>query len=210
MKYLLIFLGLLPFNSIAMQGPYFVCKTDSNGDILVRDQNGGWVKETYTEFFCSSAETASEDDSAHLMRVKKSLFIHLCVQASKAQGCDKYAFQELLHKIKSGAIDKSAPVVTMTIKDGMHRLLSYIPFGSFYCIVNNKKVKVSLESFETEQDTVENLQIPKAPPFVFGQSYNPSHSLKFKKSGCEISAGDFAGDMPHHAKIVAEFEELIK
>jgi hypothetical protein len=207
----------------AMEGrPFFKCYIDDNGDVLVNDGRGGRVKEIYDHYLVSLAETVQKDDTVKLARVQQPFFIQLCVQASKARDLDQKPFQELLEKIKNGEIDSSASLVMMTNKDQVHRLLSYIPTGKVHCLVNNKKVEILLSGFETEEDKIYNaplaeaFQKHKSEPsddgdLVMTRSYKPPFTPKY--SGSEITSMfsyDFAADKEHHAKVVAEFNALLK
>lgn len=194
-------------------------KNDGSADDVVYLDREHKIKETYNNYLCSLAETAQEDDQVILARVKQPLFIQLCVQASKAVNLDRQPFNELLKKIKEGTIDSTASLVMMTKKDQIHRLLSYIPTGKAHSLVNNKKVEILLSAFETEEDKMYNAplreayQKHKSEPELgwITRGYRPPFTAKY--SGSEIAdmfSYDFAADKEHHAKVVAEFNELIK
>lgn len=235
MKKNLLFAGLLismitAFSSYAMEEgrACFKCtrpKNDGSADDDVYLDREHTIKETYNNYFCSLPETAQEDDTVKCARVQQPFFIQLCVQASKAVNLDQKPFHELLEKITDGTIDSAANSVMMTKKDQTHRLLSYIPTGKVHSLVNNKKVQILLSAFETEEDTIYNVSMREASHqkhkseepsndegvLVITRSYRPSFTPKY--SGSEITTMfpyDFAADKEHHAKIVAEFNALLK
>lgn len=241
MKYLLLFLALVPFNFLAMQSPEdgraykIFSEEDSNGDVWVSDGHGGRVKKTYDGFFFSLAETASEDDVHKQLKVAQPLFVQLCVQASKAKNIDPKPFQELLDKIKVREIETDQQTITMTQKDGSHRLLSYIPSTNrtARALVNGKKIRwisivgrgrinyaedaaSSIPQFNADDPNPFPLDpacfaypILEFPPYGHGKSSKGSDIQLARE--CELKANyDFTADQEHHAKIVAEFNELIK
>ncbi len=210
-----------------MEGrPYFKCIIEDNGDVWVSDGRGGRVKEIYDHYLSPLAETEQADDTVKLARVQQPFFIQLCVQASKARDLDQKPFHELLEKIKNGTIDSGACLVMMTKKDQVHRLLSYIPTGKVHCLVNNKKVELLFSGFETEEDKIYNAPLREAyqkhksetakdeegaSDIMITRGYRPPFTPKY--SGSEIASTfsyDFAADKEHHAKVVAEFNALLK
>lgn len=192
----------------AMQdGPWFQCTVPRNDGTFPDDvylDSKFKIKETYDNYFYSLAETASEDDTLPHMMVRPAIFAQLCVQASKAHNLDKQPFQELVNKIKAGIIDKDADMVTMTNKDGKHRLLSYIPQGQIHSLVNNKKVEIM---FIVKMASIGS----EAPPkFQVDKSFC---GKRLKPTGEEeIVVGrdyTFQSDINHHIAVLTEFQKLI-
>lgn len=141
--------------------------------------------EVFDSFFCTDEQVSSYDDVHKLARVRISLFMHLCVQASKATGSRAQQFQELLEKIKKkdyitfdvgkseiynnlavtdaqskvqmhNNVSVSEERVGITVKDLCYRLLSCIPKGCTNCMINGKKVRLDMAYYETEDDKIAN------------------------------------------------------
>lgn len=141
--------------------------------------------EVFDSFFCTDEQASVYDDVSKLARVRTSLFIQLCVQASKATGSRAQQFHELLEKIKKkdflildegkselytnlAVTDAHGKVklhdnvtvceerIGITHKDLYCRLLSCIPKGRTSCMINGKKVRLDMAYFETEDDKSTN------------------------------------------------------
>lgn len=135
-------------------------------------------------------KTASENDEYQAMFAQESVFIQLVVQASKSKRDNKKPFQELLQRIgKEVKIEEGHTYVGMTLKDGNHRLLSYIPRieePMLNAIVNGKKIDL-----------------------MFTEMAYIDRKGKIKAEDTFMVDYDFTSDENHHAKIVAEYNELL-
>lgn len=195
-----------------------IAKNDgSQPDIVyVRGKGGYKVPETYEDYYCSLADTASIDDERYLMHVKQNFFVQLCVQASKAHGLDMQSFRHLVQKIKVGIIDKNAQIVQLTEKDLNHRLLSYIPYGRINVLVNDKKFRLMF--LEKTKPIAQKLPADDSAdrfPYLFPE--NPADGFSFK--GCDreytgekelvVFDYDFALHPAHHAGVVEAFNKLV-
>ncbi len=203
-------------------------ETDSNGNTVEVDNMilPTEPEETYNRYFYNLVNTTHDDDTWEIRRVSKPFFMHLCVQASKERRLDQKPFQELVAKVKIGSIDISQDSVVMTTKDASHRLLSYIPRGSFHCLVNNKHVHIALNAYETESDKVINSILKKEAETKnivqdeLAQHDNKSRIRKVYRplfqpqlTGYEITTmldHDFTRDIPHHKQVVNEFNKLLE
>ena len=119
---------------------------DSNGDVWIKDEHGGMIKETYPNFFYSLDKTANADDIKQHFSIPQALFIQLVVQASKIKQLDTIPFHELLDRVRSGKIEAERETIAVTHKDAEHRLLSYIPTGKVVNkqLVNDKKIRMTI------------------------------------------------------------------
>lgn len=231
MKYLLLFLALLPFNLLAMQDPEdgrpckIFSEEDSNGDVWVSDGHGGRIKETYNGFFYSLAETASEDDIKKHFSIPQPLFIQLVVQASKIKQLDTLPFHDLLSKIRNATIQSEQPLIAMTHKDAEHRLLSYIPKGKVNQLVNGKKIRMTIivgtrlvdmpDKPVSRTVVIHEEDFPIDPAGLVFPELGQGHSSRGKETELtgedRLSSNyDFTADQEHHAKMVKEFNELLK
>ncbi len=142
------------------------------------------------KYLYSLAETASHNDTLKQMSIKQGLFAELCVQASKAASLDQKPFQELLVKTSKGDIDSNAQLITMTKKDGYHRLLSYIPQPNYYALVNGYEIDIMI--------------CKKHVAIKDGKSFS------YKNTGEEkITTYHGLGDTAEHKEIIKKFEELV-
>ena len=182
------------------EGRYLVsidAKNDgrSNDYAYVRNPDNRLVKETYPDTHYSFEKVQTSDDICKNYRIThRPLLMQLVVQADQSPK-DKGALQELLQKIKDLTIDITTSQVLLTEKDWKYRLLSYIMCGQQYSMVNNKQVILWYLRFETDQDC----------------AHNNKKSAERVVSGVDCLVDyDFTLDREHHAKIVAEFAELLK
>ncbi len=185
-------------------------KNDGSPDDDVYLRSG--IKETYNNYFFNLHETALKDDTEKVVIVTLPLFMQVCVQASKMiENTERAAaFCKLLNKIRSTEIAINTALVSMTKKDLHHRLLTCIPTGKVHSLINDKKVELQIIGCETEQDKKHNEPLSKLKPEIkVGEPYKPP--FQFKQSGQQLVASDykFESDKVHHAKIVAEFKQLV-
>ena len=195
-------------------------EADDAGDEHMTQQ-----EEFNEQYFCSDlAATATYDDSSLCSKIRKSLFIQLCMQAAKRVGAYEISFHELLEKIKSNYSEhmkQNTNFMFITKKDMSHRLLMGIPTGHTHALVNGKAVKLYLNNYETEQDAIENEKIkktahaarPATPPqkWKWGVDLEPKSQPRLTYSGEILRANyHFESDPKHHEKIVKEFKELLK
>lgn len=157
--------------------------------IISMDAPSAPVRVETATYYYDLGKTVSANDEGEVIFFPQSLFVQLVVQAAKAKNIDTKPFQELLAKIGKGITVESVDYVGMTKKDGQHRLLSYIPTIGSFSWVNGKKVAIKY--------------IPRRGFSV----YNPSELFERITFSVDNS---FESDTEHHAKIVAEFDALIK
>ncbi|CAN5205981.1 hypothetical protein BH09DEP1_BH09DEP1_1740 [soil metagenome] len=208
----------------AMQHPDrgFLCEEDSNGDVWVNNGHGGRVKETYNDFFYSLAVTKNKDDTKKHFSIPGPLFVQLCVQASKIKNNNPGPFQQLLTKIREGAIELDQSVIGMTHRDAKHRLLSYIPKGKVNQLVNGKKIRMTIivgtrvvertdaASARTTIKIVEE-DFPIDPADLVFPEYGQGQSSRGRNTELtrqdRLSANyDFLSDAAHHQNVVVEFK----
>ncbi len=162
--------------------------------------------EVFDHYFCDLEKTAFYDDVGQYSLVRSSLFMQLCVQASKAVGARLAAFQELLAKIKKDNFVKigANEIITynkiairdgeglgiydnvkvhtnkvgITKKDLCHRLLACVPTGHTKSLINGKKVRFVLRPYETDEDTIENLKIKVAREKLPPQEWKWGQEIK--------------------------------
>lgn len=209
------------------KGPAILYETDSNGDVWYYDHHTDQkVKEQYEDFYCSLEATKDEEDTKKQYAIAQPLFIQLVVQASKAQRLDRIPFGQLLDKIRKKTIEIEQPQVVLTHKDAKYRLLSYIPQGNMdNNLVNGKKVRmitvIGMRDKIQPADAIQN-NTPQStvyddldPSCIIFPEYSKGYSSRGKEkepSGQDTLTchHDFLKDFEHHAKIVAEFNELIR
>jgi hypothetical protein len=171
-------------------------------------------------------KTTDCNDTALRMRIKLSLFMQLCVQASKCEKLPQLPFQELLQKFKDKKIvikeDDKENYIDMTSKDGCHRLMSYIPLignenednGIFFMMVNGKNTSLIATKFSTEEDIIETRKAREKD-----KKYRDDHVGPFFINACYayrcsgemiVETGKpLEQDKEHHGKIVKDFQQLL-
>lgn len=201
----------------------FGVKNDGTPEIVyVHDDYGNTVQETFYRYFCDLRATASDDDHTFNRYVKPAIFKQLCVQAAKVQNVDTKPFHELLTKIKKGTINPNANKVRMTEKDMNHRLLSYIPYGYVFALINDRKVEIMFETYTRfigdpqEDEPLEKIDNdPEDSEFLFpeyreGRSYAGRNFELTGEKELAIIGYNFESDRVHHAAIVDSFTKLYK
>jgi hypothetical protein len=174
-------------------------------------------------FFCSVEKAIKSDDTKLKMYIKKSLFIQLCVQASKCTELPQEALLELLQRYKNGELvekkQDAKDYVVMTNKDGKYRLMSYIQRSQEYprhSLINSKEVRLEIHDFMTQEDAIntrkkfdriDREQADRNP----NQEYTQGRCFVGCFSGTTINARDtsFEDDTEHHEAIVNEFNQLL-
>lgn len=208
---IIFLLSLLSLSALAMQQqgrPYPLYPKDRDGNVMLAN---GQV-ESYDRFFSKFEKSATFDDTKKGVKISQSLFIQLCVQASKAKN-NQVPFQELLAKIRAGVVNVHAESVFITQKDAHYRLLSYIARGEVNSLVNNKKYQIIVTGYETEEDRAHNASLRAHAAnhtFELGMGYRPIGN--WKQSGQEIATINHepTEDKAHHDAVVAEFNTLVK
>lgn len=180
--------------------------------IYVHDQNGRTVTETFFRYYRDLQATAAADDIVVNRYANQAVFAQFCVQASKTQNVDKKAFQELLTKIKAGIINADTDTVRMTAKDMNHRLLSYIPYGHLYALVNDRKVRLTFEQYFQKPGpiaTAANFDHSLFPKF--GEGHSSAGGPAFKWTDEEELTVDykFESQPEHHAAVTTAFLKLL-
>jgi|GEM_PF-2316117 hypothetical protein len=202
---------------------------DSNGDVWIKDEHGGMIKETYPNFFYSLDKTANADDIKQHFSIPQALFIQLVVQASKIKQLDTIPFHELLDRVRSGKIEAERETIAVTHKDAEHRLLSYIPTGKVVNkqLVNDKKIRMTIilgsRLVDKPDKSIVRTGAPKVeedfpldpagfPCYEFLAAQKARRGKETELTGEDrlSSNYDFASDQEHHAKIVAEFNGLFQ
>jgi hypothetical protein len=161
-------------------------------------------------YLYSLADTASHNDTLKQMYVKQGLFAELCIQASKATSLDQKPFQELLLKVSNGDIDRNAQLMTMTKKDGYHRLLSYIPQPNYYAQVNGYLVDIMIRK-KCIAIKIEHKKTETALDEFLGDGFFGGNNVSSKPTEVEeITTYHGLGDTAEHKEIVKKFEELVQ
>jgi hypothetical protein len=229
-KNTLFFTSLLLITSVgfAMQEegrPLFACNMPKNDGSANDDVYVFGKKEKFDRYFCDLKDTESCDDTnPQNTAVKWPIFVQVYIQASKITDSNRAAaFQQLCTKLRSHEINIDTEKIYMTEKDLKHRLLSCIPTGQQFSLINNKKVELILVSYETKQDSVynaplrdkikelEDKQAKLKDNLSDGWVIRGRKGVPLKLSGQELETVmyNFESDATHHAAIIKEFEEFV-
>lgn len=214
-KYIFLIIISLPLlamekeiNQEQEDGPYLCGYLAEDGKMISVNHHHNTSGTEFNYFFYSFEETESLYDEKNLIICDKPLLMQLCVQASKAKNLDPNPFEYLLSKIKD-SINQQVPVIGLTPKDCMHRLLSYIPANNHRrCgqiqlqLVNDKIIDLSLTSTMqlVQEISSDRLSNSKDLP----QTKYERHDIQKLESSY-----NFLQDPAHHEKIVEEFNKLI-
>ncbi len=176
-------------------------------------------KEIFKNYYQTFNETMNEDDAIKQMTVSKPLFINLCVQASKDDSLSKNAFNLLLDRIKHGEIDIATDKIHATKKDIYHRLLTYIPYGNMFCLINGKQTRIMFQ-IKTIADTTSaaaaKIELTQFDNDLF-PAYDAPDARSFKgverQPTGEIEVHsvdyDFASDSAHFQQGLNKFNDLL-
>jgi|GEM_PF-3962213 len=122
---------------------------------LLTALNLGASLDTFNYYLCSPDKTTNFDDTTPSVRIKKSVFMDMFLQASKNNEISPCPFLELKALVSQNALKTENNSILLTEKSFFHRLLAYIKWNGwtlesmppkFPLSINGKIMNISLGS----------------------------------------------------------------